>query len=470
MIDAVDRILKEREAAGIWLGSIQRHRLLQLIQRYRETVLWDGVSGVTEPGASIVVLNSATAPRMEMLVRSLHENSIVIIPFGENPAFDFLKSKLHAYGSMGSQGPTAPHHIWWGGVKPLSVPTGFHRKEETLFASLFRSGFINEEKAAKLRMDLDRLGLDHMVEGPSPEILVETSSLPKIDFIIRQWERSNRPIFWIDPDARVCRHPLLPQSIGCDFAVHRHSSGEMETGVMFFHQTEAARALLDMWQGLTRDHANLPESFLLDQAWILVASQRQLETAWLPDTYWHPAGLAASHRNDVVLYDPVSRPQSPLEYFTLPFQQARRFGRHQAPEPHLIMRGVDGTRGPITVLVRDVLDADTQSVGSAVEAVAQAYASNAGGFSQMEVVLCAWNEDVEAVLKIEDDTWVLVTDPSERLQPDAFSRKDAFDTVRIASGGRQVSRMKYQFSSGRLKRGAKYRGFLKRPALPAHSE
>ena len=134
------------------------------------------------------------------------------------------------------------------------------------------------------------------------------------------------------------------------------------------------------------------------------------------------------------------------------------------------MRGVDGTRGPITVLVRDVLDADTQSVGSAVEAAAQAYASNAGGFSQMEVVLCAWNEDVEAVLKIEDDTWVLVTDPSERLAPDAFSKKDMFDAVRIASGGRQVSKMKYQFSSGRLRRGAKYRGFLKRPALPAHSE
>ncbi|NVN87228.1 MAG: hypothetical protein HXX15_14205 [Rhodopseudomonas sp.] len=470
MSDAIDRILKEREAAGIWLGSIQRHRLLQLLQRYREAVLWDGASGVTEPGVPVVVLNSASAPRMELLVSSLHENSIVIIPFGENPAFDFLKSKLHPYGSIGSQGPTAPHQVWWGGAKPLSVPTGFYRKEETLFTSLFRSGLINGERAATLTKDLDRLSLDHVVEGPSQEMLAGTSSLPKIDFIIRQWERSNLPIFWIDPDARVRQHPLLPQSIGCDFAIHRHSSGEMETGVMFFHQTEAARALLDMWRRLTRDHANLPESFLLDQAWILVSSQRQLETAWLPDTYWRPAGLPASHRNAVVLYDPVSRPQSPLAYFTLPFQQARRFGRHQAPEAHLIMQGVTGARGPITVLIRDVLDADTQSVGSAIEAAAQAYASNAGGFSQMEVVLCAWNKEVEAVLQIEDGTWVLVTDPSERLAPDAFSKEDMFDAVRIASGGRQVSGIKYQFPSGRLKNSGKYRGFLKRPLLPAYNE
>ena len=88
----------------------------------------------------------------------------------------------------------------------------------------------------------------------------------------------------------------------------------------------------------------------------------------------------------------------------------------------------------------------------------------------MELVLCAWNEDVEAVLQIEDGTWVLVTDPSERLEPDAFSKKDVFDVVRIGSVGRQASKMKYHFSSGRLKKGGKYRGFLKRPVMSAHSE
>jgi hypothetical protein len=39
------------------------------------------------------------------------------------------------------------------------------------------------------------------------------------------------------------------------------------------------------------------------------------------------------------------------------------------------------------------------------------------------------------VLQIEDGTWVLVTDPSERLPPDAFSKKDMFDAVTVASGG-----------------------------------
>src|SRR5882757_3593485 len=445
MSDTVDKILTENEPDALCLGAIQRHHLLQLIRRYCGTVLWDGVSTVTAPAVSVVVLNTATAPSIEMLVSSLHENSIVIIPFGENPAFDFLKSKLHAYGSIGSQGTTAPHHIWWGGVKPLSVPTGLYRKEDMLFISLFPRGFISEEKASRLAADLEQLGLDRVVEGSKSEIL---SGLPKIDLIIRQWERANRPIFWIDPEARVFHHPVLPQSLGCDFAVHKRQSGEMEIGAMFFHQTEAARALLDTWHRLTRAYPDLPEAFLFDQAWTLVSAQRQIETAWLPDTYWHPAGLQSWNRTGVIQYDPVDRPRPSEEYFTLPFQRARRFGRHQAPEAHLIMQGVATTRGAITVLIRDVLAGNAQSVSGAIEAAAKAFAADPGGFSRMEVVLCAWDDDVDAVMEIEDATCVLLTDPSERLELNAFSKLDTFDAVRIdlplrqeqIQGGHRTSR------------------------------
>jgi hypothetical protein len=432
MSDTVDNVLTENEDA-LCLGAIQRHRLLQLTRRYCGTVLWDGVSTVTAPALSVVVLNSATAPRIEMLVSSLHENSIVIIPFGENPAFDFLKSKLHAYGSIGSQGTTAPHHIWWGGVKPLAVPTGVYGKQDTLFISLFPSGSIFEEKASKLAADLERLALDRVVEVSKSEIL---SGLPKIDFIIRQWERANRSILWIAPEARVFHHPVLPQSLGCDFAVHKRQSGEMDTGTIFFHQTEAARALLDTWQRLTRGYPDLPEAFLLDQAWTLVSSQRQIETAWLPDTYWHPAGHQIWNRTGVIQYDPIDRPRSPEEFFTLPFQRARRFGRHQAPEAHLIMQSDGNTRGLVTVLIRDVLADNAQSVSGAIEAAARAFAADPGGFSRMEVVLCAWDDDIDAVMQIEDDTLVLLTNPSERLELDAFSKLDTFDAVRTGSSVR----------------------------------
>src|SRR6267154_4190205 len=160
MSDAIDKLLKQGEPGALRLGDVQRNRLQQLARRHCGTAVWDGSGLVEAPDMTVIVLNSATAPRVETLIRSLHENSIVIVPFGENPAFDFLKSKLHAYGSIGSQGKTAPHHVWWGGVKPLSVPTGLYRKEDMLFISLFSRGFIFEEKASRLAADLERLGLD----------------------------------------------------------------------------------------------------------------------------------------------------------------------------------------------------------------------------------------------------------------------------------------------------------------------
>jgi len=63
------------------------------------------------------------------------------------------------------------------------------------------------------------------------------------------------------------------------------------------------------------------------------------------------------------------------------------------------------------VLIRDVLAGNAQSVSGAIEAAAQAFATDPGGFSQMEVVLCAWDNDVDSVMQIEDDTWVLVDRP-----------------------------------------------------------
>ena len=105
----------------------------------------------------------------------------------------------------------------------------------------------------------------------------------------------------------------------------------------------------------------------------------------------------------------------------------RRFGRHQAPEAHLVMKGPAGVRKPITVVIRDVLAASARDVGEAVEAAASAFAVDTGGFSQMEIVLCGWNEDIESVLNIENYSWVLMTDPWERLQANSFSLLSRWD-------------------------------------------
>ncbi len=412
------------------LGEIQHHRLLQIVRRHREAIFWDGRSEISDPGVAVIVLNEANSVRTETFARSLHGSSVVIIPHSENPAFDLLKSKLHSYGSIGSQGAEAPHHVWWGGVKPLAIPTGLYQKDHTLFISLFERSAFFERRAQRLAFDLKRSKLRSAIAGINSKTHL---GLTKVDYIVRQWEQTDCPIFWIAPNATIRSRPLLPQSIGCDFAVYKSRSGRMETGAMFFHRTEPARALLDLWQRLSHLYPDVPESFLLDQAWTSISSQRQLDTLWLPDCYWRSTATARERPSAVIEYDDLGGPTVTDPPIALHFQRARRFDRHQAPEPHLIMQSASKTGEPITVLIRDVLTSKSTSVSTAVEAAALAFANDPGGFSRMELVLGAWSDDVDAVIEIADDGWVLLIDPDDRLQPDTFRKLAALN-----AGGSQA--------------------------------
>jgi hypothetical protein len=433
MIDDIDDLFHSRGASATCLGDIQRQRLMRLMQRYRTQVAWDGQSAVTAPAAAVFVMQAVNATQVETLIGALHENSVVILPFGENPAFDLLKSRLHAYGSIGAEGWLAPHHVWWGGVKPLAVPTGLYRKKDTLFMSSVGAD-IDSGYPGRLARDMQQIGLELALDLPG----TRRGGSAKIDFIIAQWEQSSRPVFWIDPNAAVYQHPLLPQALECDFAVQQRTSGEMQPGALFFNQTEPARALLDVWQRLTRAYPELPEAFLLDQAWTLATSQRQLETAWLPETYGRAGTPEIRERDAVIQYDSSQATQPPQDDLTWRCQRARRFGRHEAPEAHLVMPGTARSRGQITVLLRDVLASGAEDVSAAVEAVARAFAHDPAGFAQMELVLCAWESDVERVMQIDDDSWVLVTEPSERLEPDTFGTLDLSTQVTSITAARQI--------------------------------
>lgn len=428
MKDSLEAIFG-RDAPTPRLGAMQLDRLRRLIGNFNSVICWDGTGAVPAPAVAIVVMEGAHALRIETLVNSLHENSIVIVPFGENPAFDLLKSKLHAHGTIGAQAAEAPHNVWWGGVKPPAVRTGVYRKEETLFISSFRRAIREPNHADRLVGDMHRLGLNHTVMDLSEEIEMYGYGPTKVDFIIEQWASTCYPVFWIDPHARLKGYPLLPQASGCDFAVHRRPNGAMTTGALFFDQTESARALLDIWQRLILSHPNLPESFLLDQAWTLASSQQQIETTWLPDGYWQTGDVRALDGTIIVGKSAAENGDDQiLASFTMPLQSARRFGRHQAPEAHLVIKGAVGARTPITVVMRDVLAASARDVGEAMEAAASAFAADPGEFSQMEIVLCGWDEDIESVLQVECYSWVLMTNPSERLQAGSFSslaRSDA---------------------------------------------
>lgn len=414
-MNVADEIQIAPRLASLTLGHAQRQRVAALVAQYRDAVVWDGCSAAA-PGVAVIVLDPASPARLATLVGSLDQDAIVILPFGEHPAFDTLKSKLVIHGTIGAEGAAAPHQLWWGGVAPLSVRTGMYSKAGTLFLSSYRSGSIAEPQLMRFRSYVDLNGLDFVIERLPDEH--RSRGTAKIDFILRQLETAQRPVFWLDPAAEIRRHPVLPQSLGCDVALHRRRGGDIDPAALFFRPTAPARALLQVWRDLALGFPDLPEAFLLDQALILTAAQRQIEVAWLPEDYCQTDPALRDGSTITIDRGGFARGRDQLP--TRHLLAARRFGRPQAPEPHLIMKGIDGGRGAITVALRHVLGRDAAQVPGAVEAIAKAFAADCGGFSKLELVLCSWDEDIEAVMQIEDNGFVLVTDPAERLAPDAF--------------------------------------------------
>jgi len=401
------------------LGAAQRHRLRQLGQRVAETVVWDGVGALPRPDALVVVVEPESAARVETLICSLDRNSIVALPFGENPAFDPIKSKLAPHGLIGADGTESPHQLWWGGVEPLRPSTGIYRPDGTLFVSCYARGSIPRQTLARFQSHLELLGLDSVVEEIATEPGAMMRGTDKIDFIIRQLNASGRPVFWIDPGAILRQLPVLPQSLGCDVAFLHRTRGEIETRALFFRPTAPAQALLEVWQRLSMAYPDLPESILFDQAWVLTCAQRAIETAWLPGSYGE---CDPAIRGATIELETTACAHDTTRSFEIFQMIGRRFGRAQAPEPHLIMPGSDWRHRPIVVVIRDVQNASAGEVGAALESVASAFEADAGGFCRLEIVLCASDDDVAAVMSLDHESWVVLAGTHERFAADAFAQ------------------------------------------------
>jgi hypothetical protein len=401
------------------LGAAQRPRLRQLSRRVAETVVWDGVGALPRSGALVLVLEPESAARVETLIGSLDPNSIVALPFGENPAFDPIKSRLAPHGLIGADGALSPHQLWWGGVEPLRPSTGIYRPDGTLVVSCYARGSIPRPTLARFHAHLELLGLDSVVEETATEPGAPMRDTDKIDFIIRQLNASGRPVFWIDPAAILRQLPVLPQSLGCDVAFLHRARGEVETRALFFRPTAPAQALLEVWQRLSMAYPDLPESMLFDQAWVLTGAQRAIETAWLPGSYGE---CDPAIRGATIALETTACAHGATRSFEIFQMIGRRFGRAQAPEPHLIMPGSDWRHRPIVVVIRDVQNASAWQVGAALESVASAFEADAGGFCRLEIVLCASDDDVASVMSLDHESWVVLLGPDERFAPDAFAQ------------------------------------------------
>ncbi|TCU59308.1 hypothetical protein EDE08_12813 [Bradyrhizobium sp. R2.2-H] len=426
----LDRLL---QSGGIRLGEAQHDRLAWLVSRYGAPTL-DGLNEGRRNGV-IILREPPSGAAAELFYRSLTPGCAVVIPRSENPGFDFLKSKLTEFGTVGPCGSDGPHEMWWGGIgwsKFLSAADSSPLRPR-IVSCYPRGG--DATAAFALRHSLERFDLACHIEPIEAQLSDRILCFEKAEFMMRTWTKYREPLLFVEAGAVVREAPLLPSFLGCDVALHKWNRWEMSARTLYLGRTKAAEMMLRTWQQLAASYPAIWEGYLLDQAWSLTSSQVPLDTVWLPRSYHALKGdLGASRATILHDQQTTTLELGPDLGFASMVRAARRAGRTGARDAFMVMTSKAGTGNGIAVILRNVSASDAGAVAATVEAVTGAYAADCGGYGRLELSLCAWQDDVGAAREAAAQAryCVLEIAPGQRITNDFFAAHASDDAVMSA--------------------------------------
>ncbi|MBB4369643.1 hypothetical protein GGD63_002433 [Bradyrhizobium sp. cir1] len=423
----LDRLL---QSGGIRLGEAQRDRLSWLVGQYGTPAL-DGIPDGRRNGV-VILKEPLSGAAAELFYRSLNPGCALVIPRSENPGFDFLKSKLTEFGTVGPCGADGPHEMWWGGTGwPKLLAAADESGIRPRVVSCYPRGG-DEAASLRLRQSIERLRLDCHIEPVGTQFGDRLLCFEKAEFMVRMWTKYREPLLFVETDAVLRAAPLLPSFLGCDVAVHKWNRWEISARMLYLGRSARAERLLRTWQQLSASYPAIWEGYLLDQAWSLTSSQVPLDTVWLPRSYHALKGdLGASRAT--ILHDQQT---TTLELgsdpgFASMVRAARRAGRTGARDAFMVMTSKAETGNGIAVILRNVSANDAGAVAATVEAVTGAYAADCGGYSRLELSLCAWQDDVGAAREAAAQARyrILEIAPGQRIANDFFAAHASDDAV-----------------------------------------
>lgn len=385
-------------ANGIRMGTAQRRRLAWLSERLGRAAVHQPGSVPARDHGVIVLAEPPSGPAAEMLYRSLRTDCVVVVPFGENPAFDFLKSKLTDFGTIG---PSAdgPHEMWWGGLtwRPIAPEAGSRSKAPLRVVSCYPRS-RGDDHADALREKLAEFQIACDIE-PIDTADGEQMRASEISaFMLRMWETHPEPLLFIAADATLSEPPLLPSSLDCDVALHKWNRWEMSARTLYLGRTAAAEALLRGWHHVASAYPAVWDGYLLDQAWSLTSSQMALDTVWLPRSYHAPAEDVGTPRHTTVVHNlPGDNSDlGPDAEFGVAMRAARRASRSGGRDAMIVIQSQAASNDAITVIMRDIAASDAREMAASIEAVTGAFTADCGGFGRLELALCPWQDDIRA--------------------------------------------------------------------------
>jgi len=423
--DSLQRNFDQLLAAnGIRMSAAQRRRLTWLSERLGPVAVNHAGSVPARDHGVIILVEPPSGPAAEMLYRSLRTDCAVVVPFGENPAFDFLKSKLTDFGTIGPCFD-GPHEMWWGGLnwRPIAPEAGSRSDAPLRVVSCYPRALGDShshalrEKLAEFQIACDIVPID-AADGE------RLRASDKSAFVLRMWEQHREPLLFIEADAALSEPPLLPAHLACDIALHKWNRWEMSARTLYLGRTPAAEALLRNWHHIATAYPAVWEGYLLDQAWSLTSSQMALDTAWLPRSYHAPTEDAGTPRHTTVVHNlPTDNSDlGPDAEFGIAMRAARRASRSGGHDAMIVIQSQAASNDAITVIMRDIATSDAREMAASIDAVTGTFAADCGGFGRLELALCAWQDDIRAAKSAAKSTnnRIIEIAPWQTLPADLF--------------------------------------------------
>jgi len=432
-----DRFLADND---IRIAERHRGHFAWLVQHFGPPVVWNGGRHIPDKARLIVLTEPPTGPKADNLYRALDESCVVVIPYSENPAFDFLKSKLKDFGTIGASPQDGPHALWWGGLKWAQVLATCPKVQQPLIASCYPRD-AGTDMVGPLKQSLASLGLEMVVEPVKTKEPGRLHGAEKAGFILDLWKSLNRPVLWVEPDGRFAVYPSLISKIEFDFAVHRWNRWEISTRTIGFGPGSAAGDLLRTWRELAYTYPKVWDGYVLDQAWSLVSAQIPLNTVWLPRSYHATRGEQGPRHTSVIIHDleATLHDLGEEQGFPKALRPARRASRIGAPEASVVVTSDQDHHGAVSVILSDIQSVSAHDVAGAVDAIVGAFRNDPAGFSRLELSLCSWAQDVDAATAVarNADNRIIQLTPSKKPARDLFRRASRFNIVPF--GGNALS-------------------------------
>jgi hypothetical protein len=150
--------------------------------------------------------------------------------------------------------------------------------QHPLIVSYYTLGTAYETHAMALAEDARRLGLAARIEPRAARGSWLENCAQKASFIQEIHRQEQRPLPWLDADARLHRPLHELQGITADFAAVRRRGWEFSGGQVYFGAGPATTRLLDIWCDYCERFPQIWDQVSLGYAWWELSLQEGFTT------------------------------------------------------------------------------------------------------------------------------------------------------------------------------------------------